>query len=76
MSKGIGAVERRDIGTARTSMEKARKIFPNRAELSLLKNRVERLDRELSVASSLNDANKAISHDDWDRAYQAFSKAK
>jgi ABC-type transporter Mla subunit MlaD len=24
----------------------------------------------------LNDANKAISHDDWDRAYQAFSKAK
>jgi len=76
MSKGIGAVERRDIGTARTSMEKARKVFPNRAELSLLKNRVERLDRELSVESSLNDANKAISHDDWDRAYQAFSKAK
>tara|TARA_Y100000031_G_scaffold42631_1_gene48999 strand:+ start:2821 stop:4368 length:1548 start_codon:yes stop_codon:yes gene_type:complete len=76
LSKGIAAVERRDVRVARASMEKARKIFSNRAELSLLKEKVERLDRELSVASSLKNANQAILQDNWDRAHQAFSKAK
>ena len=75
MSKGIGAVGRRDVRTARTSFKKARKLFPDRSELSFLKKRIERLDQELSVENSLNNANQAISQDDWDHAYQAFSKA-
>ncbi|MDA1023314.1 MAG: hypothetical protein O2817_08245 [Proteobacteria bacterium] len=75
MSKGIGAVGRRDVRTARTSMEKAQNFFPDRAELSFLKKRIERLDRELSVESSVNEANRAVSQDEWDHAYQAFSKA-
>ena len=76
LSQGIRAVESRDVGAARTSLKNARRIFPNRAELSLLKKGIKRLDLELSLAGSLSDANQAISHDDWDRAYQAFSKAK
>ena len=76
LSKGLQAIEHRDLGAAQINLEKARRIFSNRAELSFLKENIERLDRELSIANALRDANQAVSHDDWDRAYQAFSKAK
>lgn len=75
LSTGLQAVERRDLGAARTSLTHARAKFPDRPELTVLKKNIEALSRDLSLESALNEANQSVSNDDWDRAYQAFSKA-
>lgn len=76
ISKGLKAVDQRDIDAAKINLEKAQGVFSQRAELSLLKKNIERLDREMSLARAMSDANMAILKDDWGNAYQAFSKAK
>ena len=76
ISKGLQAVDQRDVGAAKINLKKAQGVFSSRVELSLLKKNIERLDREISLARALSDANQAVLKDDWGSAYQAFSKAK
>ena len=76
LSTGLQAVERRDLGAAQTSLTQARAKSPDRPELTVLEKNIEALYRDLSLASALNEANQSVSNDDWDRAYQAFSKAR
>lgn len=75
LSKGLKAVKNRNLKAAQVSLKKAQKIFPNSVELSFLNKSIRRLDRELSLAAALSNANKAVSQDKWGHAFQEFSKA-
>ncbi len=73
---GLDSIEVRDSVTAQAFLSKAEKIFPKRAETTVLRNRIQTLVRTLQIEDNLSHANRSITDDDWQTAKVYFAKAR
>jgi tetratricopeptide (TPR) repeat protein len=75
IQKGFGAVDDRDLRQARSYLNSALDIYPDRGEGKNLRDKVERLGEEVALETALAEAKQAISRDDWPGALVIFQKA-
>jgi tetratricopeptide (TPR) repeat protein len=75
IDKGIQAIARRDLASAKSSLSKARRLFSNRDEVSFLAGEVARLGKQLAVQRLYQSAAVAEERDDWDKAQNLYAQA-
>jgi len=71
----FAALDQRQLKTANKNYKKARNIFQNRTEISLLKQKIKTLKKELDVEQNIRDAENAIDQQNWQAAAGYFNKA-
>jgi len=71
----FAAIDQRQLKAANKNYIKARSIFQNRTEISLLKQKVKTLKKELDAEQNIRDAENAIKQQNWQAAAGYFNKA-
>ncbi|RLA22017.1 MAG: hypothetical protein DRQ61_07385 [Gammaproteobacteria bacterium] len=67
IDEGIRQVGKWNLAGARSSLAAARKIYPNRNEVTLLSNKVSGLRKDLLLKRALADLKVSVASDDWHR---------
>ncbi len=75
ISTAFSAVEQKNIQNGWNHYKKAKEIYPDRNELTILAAKLQALEKQIRIQTALNAANQAIRRDDWKTALQHFSKA-
>ncbi|MBL6934288.1 MAG: hypothetical protein ISR48_02640 [Alphaproteobacteria bacterium] len=75
VENGLAYVEHRKLKEAQTSLSQAAKIFPKRQEISVLKNKIDALGKEIQLEQAIDNAHAAILIDDWVTAHKVYSGA-
>lgn len=72
---GLDNVGRQDLRAAQQSLAEAKRLFPERDEVSLLSAEVEKLHKTVQVQKLLRQASAAIREDNWEKALALYSEA-
>jgi tetratricopeptide (TPR) repeat protein len=75
ISSGFAGIENRQAKKARTHYREAKKIDPQRPELSMLMAQLLDLEKSLRVEQAVSLAEQAIRQDDWPKARLYFARA-
>ncbi len=76
IARGLAALEKSDLASAQAQLNKARHLFPKRAETTLLAGQVFDLNQALQVERLLNRAGTAVEADDWPSALDAYRQVE
>lgn len=75
ISSGFAGIETRQAKKARTHYREAKKIDPQRPELSILMDQLLDLEKSIRVNQAVGQAELAIRQDDWQKARLYFASA-
>jgi len=75
ISSGFAAVKKGQAKEARLHYLEAKKIDPNRSELSVLVNQLLTLEKKLRAQQAIKQAEQAVRRDDWQQVKIYFAKA-
>lgn len=75
ISSGFASIDDRQVKKARTHYQAAKKIDPQRPELSMLMAQLLELEKSLRVEQAVSLAEQAIRQDDWQKAKLYFARA-
>jgi len=75
IESGLAHTENRKLKEAQASLNQAAKIFPKRQEITILKNKIGALGKEIQLEQAFDKANSAILIDDWVTAQNVYSDA-
>lgn len=75
ISSGFAGIDKRQANEARTHYQEAKKIDPQRPELSMLMAQLLDLEKSVRVEQAVNQAEQAIRQDDWQKARMYFARA-
>ena len=73
IENGLAHVEHRKLKEAQTNLNQAVKIFAKRREISILKNKISALGKEMQLEQAMDKAQAAILIDDWVTAHKIYS---
>ena len=68
-------IEKRDLKSAQKNLTKARAIFQDRSEISLLDQGIKKLGKELQAEKYIRLAEQAATKQDWQQAETYYEKA-
>jgi len=75
ISSGFAGIETRQAKKARTHYQEAKKIDPQRPELSILMDQLLDLEKSIRIEQAVSQAEQAIRQDDWPKAKRYFARA-
>lgn len=75
ISSGFAGIEKRQAKKVRTHYREAKKIDPQRPELSILMDQLLDLEKSIRVEQAVSQAEQAIRQDDWPKAKLYFARA-
>jgi len=75
ISAGFASIENRRAEEARNHYREAKRIDPERQELSILSGQLLALEKSLRVQRAVEKANQAVRRDNWQEAKKNYSRA-
>lgn len=75
ISSGFSAAQKNSLKEAAYHYQEAKKVAPERSELSLLSTQISTLERSLRVQKYIKQAEQAVGRDDWQQARDNYVKA-
>jgi len=75
IARGLEHVNRRKLSAARSDYQQAKAIAPQRSELSVLQQAINKLAISLDLSRSISQAHDAIQQDHWRKAQSIYTTA-
>lgn len=75
IANSYAALDKKQINTARSELNKAKAISPSRAEINQLNQSISQLERTQRFESNVVNAEKAAATDNWEKAKNEITQA-
>ena len=75
IAQGLENVSNRKLRAAQTNYQHAKALQPNRSELRILQQAINKLAISIKLNSSIKRGQRAIRHDDWRKARDIYAAA-
>jgi len=75
IAHGLERVDNNDLRAARSDFQQAKALYPQRSELHILKQAIDKLANRQDLNRSIKQGQSAIHHDDWRKAQAVYTAA-